>query len=438
MSRRFQRDKELIDNLVASENYLKTRAINNIFGPHFTKLTDGQPNPVETVVAQGGITRIRGADKVISPVSYLPFDLSSGDSQMSNQEKQADTKLKAHQFRTRQAPTRQTDSEPVVVQSDSKPELPDQIQQSTYEYNRKQFENDQILEVADQVMDESVKQHKEKLEKLANEKINSDVEGHSFPDVTIEEIKIKQDPEKVHEEKVKETLKLENEELSAKKESPEGDVDKDTPFDDDDEFSAEDDEVVISDHGHEVKLSEKNNNIIYYDNGNRSFRYSTIQVIHEDGDIKSIRFIKRNEKTNKEEYIELEPPEDLNEKRRSRLSEKIISLYTNPRELRNLRELDNLKSFRKTIRNLFTKDSKLKKSPTTQPIESKNVYHMGRGMIFMEDQILPELVKSLGSLQAGNVGEEITNRIVFLSQQAYERKLISKAQYTGLMNSLIK
>lgn len=447
MSRRFQRDKELVEQLVASENYLKTREINNIFGPHFTKLTDGVPNPVETVVAQGGITRIRGADKVISPVSYLPFDLSSGDSQMSNQEKQADTKLKAHQFRTRQAPTRQTDSELVEVQPDAPPEVPDQIHQSDYEYSQKQFENDGILGVADLVTDEFVKQHKEEIEKMGNEKNNSDVEGHSFSDHTIEEIKIKQDPEKVREEKFTETNELESGELnlvtkesSKGEDKPEGtpevknDKDTPTPFDDGDD-GEEEGKVEIPDHDRVILLNDKYTNQIKY-NDNVIFTYGAIEVIHEDGDIKSIRFIKSDKYDR--EYIELEPAEDLTEDQRADLSGKIISLYTNARELRNLKEQKKLGTFTSLIRRLIKPNSKVKERSTHHPIESKNVYHMGSGMIFMEDQILPELVKSLGSLQAGNVSEEITNRIVFLSQQAYERKLISKAQYTGLMKSLVK
>lgn len=48
--RRFQRDNEILKQLIATENHLKARELEYLFGSHFTKHTNGIPNTGKTVV----------------------------------------------------------------------------------------------------------------------------------------------------------------------------------------------------------------------------------------------------------------------------------------------------------------------------------------------------------------------------------------------------
>lgn len=425
MSRRFQRDKELANQLVASENYLKTRQINNIFGPHFTRFNDGIPNPVETVVAQDGITRVRGGEKVISPVSYLPFNISS-DTYQSSQEQEISLKPKETQIRTSQAPTRQPAQDLTTVPIPV-PEIPDIVQHSEHDHSQKTFEQEMVrTEIAEQRETEPVKQSKANQETVAVVKTQEEIGDKPHTEQTVEEIPLPVDKEEI----VIETIEADKDDsqLSMKKGedskdtsdvvtegAPEGDTQEEIP-------------------ARTIQVNSNYNSFIIYD-GNNKFTFGDVQVIHKDGVIKYIRYIKSGRTKQNTGYLELEPSTALSKgegDELNNLSKKIISLYRSPRKLKR-----NLDMFKQLITD-FVKYSQLKGIYTEQP-KSANVVQSGKGMsVIVEDQILPELVKALGSLHAGNVSEEITNKIVFLTQQAYERDLISKDQYKGLMNSLVK
>lgn len=464
--KRFQRDAEIIKKLALDENYLKTREFNNIFGPHFTKNTDGLPNPIETAIVHNGITRIRGGEKVISPVSYLPFNISPG-SYRSPQEQEISLKPKPIESRTGQTPTRQPAQDLTTV-SAPVPEISDMTKQSDYEYNKQLFErDDQAMKISEAQEKSAVKQHRENQEKPVLERQKLETEMGTPSDISYQELKMKGDPDKEDEERTMETVKLESEERtpSSKKgetsnDAPQ-DTPEDTPEDEDKHDNAPEDntpegtqEEEIPYHDHTIIVSSNSRNKIKYDNGNGEFTYGAIQIIRDGSDIKSIRFMKSGK--NSKGYVELEPSEKLSLGERRFLSDKIIELFdvytqhhkyppdqsgkikTNKNNINNIHEL---------IKQLITEDSKLVRSSLKHRPTSKYVYS-GSGMRFtsdsggntivIEDQILPELVNALGSLHAGNVSEEIINKIVFLAQQAYERGLISKEQYVGLMNSLVK
>lgn len=459
--KRFQRDAEIIKKLALDENYLKTREFNNIFGPHFTKNTDGLPNPIETAIVHNGIIRIRGGEKVISPVSYLPFNISPG-SYRNPQEQEISLKLKPIESRTGQVPTRQPAPELTTV-SAPVPEISDMAKQSDYEYNKQLFErDDQAMKISEGQEKSAVKQRITNQEKPVLERQKLETEMGTPSDIAYEELKSKGDPDKEDEERTMETVKLESEERtpSSKKGETSNDAPQDTPEDEDkhDNAPEEDDasespqeeEIPYSDYT--IIVSSNSRNKIKYDNGNGEFTYGAIQIIHDGHDIKSIRFMKSGMKS--KGYVELEPSEKLRSGERWSLSKKIIDLfemYTQlkypPNQSGKIKMNKNaINDIHELIKQLITEDSKLVRSSLKQRPTSKYVYsggriltsHSGGSIIVTEDQILPELVNSLGSLHAGNVSEEIINKIIFLAQQAYERGLISKEQYVGLMNSLVK
>lgn len=439
--KRFQRDAEIIKKLALDENYLKTREFNNIFGPHFTKNTDGLPNPIETAIVHNGITRIRGGEKVISPVSYLPFNISP-DSYRSPQEQEISLKPKPIESRTGQAPTRQPAQELTTV-SAPVPEISDVVKQSDYEYHKQLFERDDLaMQIGDVQEKPAVQQHIANQENLVVEAQKHEAEMATPSDIKIEELKLKGDPDKEQEEKHEETVGLEREEL--KSSSKKSESSKDAPQDDEDKHDNAQDviEEEIPEHDHTIKVNSSFNSTIRYDN-DKEFKYGAVQVIHDGRDIKSIRFMKSGKK-GKHGYVELEPSESLSPGERVRLKDtildhlKLYKRYSNHSDKSGKIKINkkDVRTFHAAIRKLIAPDSKLVKSSNQQP-QSKHLYS-GKGMsIVVEDQILPELVNSLGSLQAGNVSEEITNKIVFLAQQAYERELITKEQYTGLMKILL-
>lgn len=440
MSRRFQRDKELTSQLVASENYLKTRQINNIFGPHFTRFNDGVPNPVETVVAQDGITRVRGGEKVISPVSYLPFNISS-DTYQSTQEQEISLKPKQTQVRTRQAPTRQPALQPNIV-PDPVPETSDIVKQSDHEHSKKTFVKNMVeTEIADQKETEPVKQSKAKEESVVVTRTQEEIGNKPSTEITVEEEQLPVDEEEEKKKDIKTDMK--ETQISMEQGETSTDAPQDAPQDEDKQDNTQKDPSESTPEGGDtqkeipartIQLNSKYNSTITYGDNNK-FTFGDVQVIHKDGVIKSIRYIKSGLSKETTGYLELEPSVTLSKGESDelgKLSKKIIDLYRSPKKLKR-----NFDTFKDAIRD-FVKYSQLKGIYTEQP-ESANVVQSGKGLgVIIEDQILPELVNSLGSFKAGNVSEEITNKIVYLAQQAYERDLISKEQYTGLMNSLVK